>query len=314
MSSSTKTSPGGYLWCLLAILSVLISACGIPDGDGPIESETPTEIVFGDFDGERAIKDVAAQLEFGPRYPGSEGHALVQQWIQSSLQAAGWQIELMEFEYQRISVTNIIATLDQGDPVLPWVVIGAHYDTRKFADRDPDPALRSEPVPGANDGASGVAVLLELGRTMPRDLRVNVSLVFFDAEDNGGIDGWDWIIGSQAYAAGLSVVPSKVIVVDMIGDADQNIYMEESSDVFLNAEIWDAAAGLGVESFIPERKYSIIDDHTPFLEVGISAIDLIDFDYSYWHTTHDTLDKVSAESLQNVGDVIIEWLNRTYGT
>jgi Zn-dependent M28 family amino/carboxypeptidase len=192
----------------------------------------------------------------------------------------------------------------------PQIILGAHYDTRMFADNDPDPSKQLEPVPGANDGASGVAVLLELARVLPAD-SAPVWLVFFDAEDNGRIEGWDWILGSQAFVEGLEFQPEAAVIVDMIGDADQNIYIERNSDPALVQEIWNIAAELGYEqSFIPRPKYSMLDDHTPFLQAGIPAVDIIDFDYPYWHTSEDTVDKVSAESLEVVGITLQEWIAR----
>jgi Zn-dependent M28 family amino/carboxypeptidase len=125
------------------------------------------------------------------------------------------------------------------------------------------------------------------------------------------LPGWDWILGSSALAESLpeTKLPEAVIIVDMIGDADLNIYMERNSDGDLTREIWNTAAELGyAKSFIPEYKFAMLDDHTPFLQRGIRAVDLIDFDYPYWHTTQDTLDKVSAESLNIVGDTLYQWI------
>ena len=278
----------------------------------PVMTFTPIIEVVEPFDGERAWLDVAAQLEFGPRHVGTEGHEKIRQWIKDSLAEANWQVELVEGTYKGTQIQNIVATRGDFDPELPWVTFGAHYDTRKYADQDPDPALRQEPVMGANDGASGVAVLLEMARTIPQDLDVNISLVFFDAEDNGGIDDWEWIVGSQLYVEALTQYPDKFILVDMVGDVDQNILFEQSSDLLLAGEVWDVARQLGIDTFIFEQRGPIIDDHTPFLRQGVSAIDIIDFEYPFWHTTHDTLDKVSAESLQNVGLVLIEWLKQNY--
>jgi Zn-dependent M28 family amino/carboxypeptidase len=178
------------------------------------------------------------------------------------------------------------------------------------ADEDPDPAKQFDPVPGANDGASGVAVLLELARVLP-DNSVPVWLVFFDAEDNGRIEGWDWILGSQAFVEELDFHPEAVVIVDMIGDAVQDIYIERNSNPALVNEIWGIAAELGYQkSFIATAKHSMLDDHTPFIRAGIPAIDIIDFDYPYWHTTEDTVDKVSAESLEAVGKTLQEWISR----
>jgi Zn-dependent M28 family amino/carboxypeptidase len=257
------------------------------------------------FDGQRAYADVQTQVAFGPRIPGSEGHAKVQAWMRAELESAGWQVEVQESEAMGHPIQNIIAK--RGD-ANPQIILGAHYDSRMFADQDPDPANHSQPVPGANDGAAGVAVLLELGRVLPEDT-VPIWLVFFDAEDNGRIEGWDWILGSREFVKNNPVRPRAVIIVDMIGDTDLNIYKERNSDKELTEEIWKVATALGYENvFLSEYKYSMLDDHTPFLEAGLPAIDIIDFDYPYWHTLQDTPDKVSAESLQAVGETLQTWV------
>ena len=231
--------------------------------------------------------------------------------MRAELSAAGWESRVQSAEMLGHPIQNVIAY--RGEE-MPKVIIGAHYDSRMFADNDPDPAKKNDPVPAANDGASGVAVLLELARTLPEN-SVPVWLVFFDAEDNGRISGWDWILGSKAFAAELDFHPEAVVVVDMIGDADQNIYIEQNSDSVLVKEIWSIAAELGYkESFIPNSKYSMLDDHTPFLQAGIPAVDIIDFDYPYWHTTQDTVDKISAESLEAVGRTLQEWVIRRSNT
>jgi len=259
------------------------------------------------FDGQRALDDVERQVAFGPRLPGSPAHAQLITWLQSELDALDWTVELQETTYQDQPVKNIIAR--RGDDQLPWIILGAHYDSRFVTDNDPDPDKRETPVPGANDGASGVAVLLELARILPEDIDKQVWLVFFDAEDQGRIPGWDWILGSRAFVEALSGEPDSVVIVDMVGDADLNIYKERNSDPELTEEIWQAAAQRGHhEEFIPQLGYSILDDHTPFLEQGIRAIDIIDFDYPYWHTVDDTPDKVSAQSLYVVGDTLLFWL------
>ena len=181
-----------------------------------------------------------------------------------------------------------------------------------MADQDPDPRLRTQPVPGANDGASGVAVLLELARTLPVDLPVQIWLVFFDAEDNGDIQGWDWIMGSSAFVASLEAKPDAAIIIDMIGDADLNLPIEQNSTPELVQQIWQTAKDLGYESvFLNQPGYSMLDDHTPFLQAGIPAVDIIDFDYPYWHTTQDTPDKVSAQSLEIIGNTLTQWLKNS---
>jgi len=257
------------------------------------------------FDGQHAFRDVETQVAFGPRVPGSDGHAKIQEWMGQELTKAGWQVEVQESEALGHPIKNVIAKRSDESP---QIIIGAHYDSRIFADHDPDPSQHTNYVPGANDGASGVAVLLELARILPEDTPP-IWLAFFDAEDNGDIEGWDWILGSGEFVRNNSIQPRAVIVVDMIGDADLNIYKERNSNPALTDEIWATAKNLGYENkFIPQYKYSMLDDHTPFLQAGMPAIDIIDFDYPYWHTTQDTPDKVSAESLQAVGKTLQVWV------
>jgi len=257
------------------------------------------------FDGSLAYADVQTQVAFGPRVPGSAGHAMIQEWISAELQKAGWQVEIQEAERLGHPIHNIVAKRN-ADP--PQIILGAHFDTRMIADNDPDSAKRGDPVPGANDGASGVAELLELARSLPIDTTA-VWLVFFDAEDNGRIDGWDWILGSRSFAENLNYSPRAIVVLDMIGDADLNIYLEKNSNLEIRQDIWSTAQKLGYgDKFINQEKYSMEDDHTPFLEAGLPAVDLIDFDYPYWHTTQDTADKVSVESLHAVGDTLWHWV------
>ena len=259
------------------------------------------------FDGERAHADVQIQVAFGPRIVGTEGHAKAMEWIRDELVKAGWQVEIQESEAMGHPVKNIVAKRNAPNP---QIIVGAHYDTRMYADEDPNLENSLQPVPGANDGASGVAVLLELARTLPQDT-APVWLVFFDTEDNGRIEGWDWILGSREFVKNNPVQPRAVVVVDMIGDADLNIYKEGNSNPELTDEIWSVAKSLGYEkAFIPEYKHSMLDDHTPFLEVGLPAVDLIDFDYPYWHTIADTPDKVSAQSLEVVGRTLWTWVTQ----
>jgi len=264
-----------------------------------------------EFDGGQALKDVEYQIALGPRVPESTAHDQIVGWTQSQLKEAGWTVEVQETQRMGHPIRNVIGKWGHGTP---WIILGAHYDSRLAADQDPNQENRSLPVPGANDGASGVAVLLELARALPSHLEKQANpgqiwLVFFDAEDNGDLPGWDWLLGSQAFVDGLTGKPNAVVVVDMIGDKDLNIYQEKNSNRNLIDEIWSQAARLGYSAqFIPKYKYSMIDDHTPFLMAGIPAVDIIDFDYPYWHTRADTPDKVSAQSLKVVGDTLLEWL------
>jgi Zn-dependent M28 family amino/carboxypeptidase len=278
------------LGCLaLAVVATLLPACG---ARGPLT-----------FDGERAYRHVRAQCDLGFRPTGSEAGWATGDYIIGELEAQGWAVETEEFLYRDTLVRNVVG---KGVGEGPVIILGAHYDTRKSADQED----ASVPVLGANDGASGVAVLLELARTLDADVLHNeVWLAFFDAEDNGRIDGWDWCVGSEYMAGHLEADPEAVVVVDMIGDADQQLYWEYNSDVALQQRLWEIAAGLGYDDvFTATYRYAMYDDHYPFARRGITAVDIIDFDYPYWHTTQDTPDKVSADSLERVGRVVEVWL------
>jgi glutaminyl-peptide cyclotransferase len=125
------------------------------------------------------------------------------------------------------------------------------------------------------------------------------------------LGGWDWAVGSTYMAGMLQEPVAKMILVDMVGDTDQQLYFEVNSDSALRKELWDIAAGLGYsKEFIPQPKYSLMDDHIPFVRKGIPSVDIIDFDYPYWHTTQDTPDKVSPQSLERVGRVVETWLKQ----
>jgi glutaminyl-peptide cyclotransferase len=256
------------------------------------------------FDSQRAYQDVLTQVSFGARTPGSIAHGETVAYIQQELEKAGWKVKIQSTEWDGFFIQNIIASRSE---IAPRIIVGAHYDSRLLADQDPGPGSRS-PVPGANDGASGVAVLLELARTLPFD-SVPFWFVFFDAEDNGGLDNRQWIMGSRAFVSTLTERPHSVVIVDMVGDADLNLFIERNSDAALTSEIWTQAASLGYgKYFIASPKYAMLDDHTPFLDAGIPAVDIIDFDYPYWHTSADTADKVSAHSLQAVGETLWAWI------
>jgi len=265
---------------------------------------TPAPAVF---DGQRAYTWVEQQCALGPRVTGSPARDAALQLLRDTLEAQGWTVEEQAFDYRGVTVRNLLAWRGEG----PAVLLGAHYDSRAAADQE-DP---TRPVPGANDGASGVAVLLELARVLDLDWgQRRVYLAFFDAEDNGELQAWPWSVGAEAMAAdwearGYSPL-EQVVVVDMVGDADLQLYFDAHSDPELRAALWTLAAELGYSAFIPQVKYAMIDDHLPFARRGIPAVDIIDFDYPYWHTTQDTPDKVAPASLEAVGRVLETWLER----
>jgi Zn-dependent M28 family amino/carboxypeptidase len=288
------------LWALTVLAFVLVACTKLGPTVEP--SPSPAPLVF---DGQAAYAHVVAQCDLGFRPTGSEAGWATGDYIVSYLVEQGWAVRTQEFSYRDTPVRNVIGSVGEG----PVIVVGAHYDTRRSADEE-DPDV---PVMGANDGASGVAVLLELARTLDRErLQNRVWLAFFDAEDNGRLDGWEWCVGSSYMAAHLKVTPEAVVVVDMVGDADQQLFLERNSDEALQAQLWGIAASLGYSvTFVSEYRWAMYDDHVPFAQRGIPAVDVIDFDYPYWHTTQDTPDKVSPDSLERVGRVVEVWLERS---
>jgi len=283
----------------------------------PLRTRLPLILLFvlgttqpaqgANFGGREAMAHVEAQMKLGPRPTGSEAWRATGDYIAHHLKSTGWVVEELRFAYQGTRIRNIIGRKGQG----PVVILGAHYDTRLRADQDKKNPER--PVPGANDGASGVAVLLELALSLDSGrLTREIWLTFFDAEDNGGLDGWEWAAGAKFMAENLTLRPEVVVVADMVGDADQQIYYEKNSDPEWRQRIWSTAHRLGYgKYFLSLPRYEMVDDHVPFARKGIPAVDIIDFDYPYWHTTEDTIDKISAASLERVGrtlEVFVEGL------
>jgi glutaminyl-peptide cyclotransferase len=264
------------------------------------------------FSGAAAYDDVKTLLQFGPRVTGTEPDRKAGDWILNKIKEAGWSASADAGEYSGVPVRNLVGRKGRG----PVILLGAHYDSRRCADQPAGGC--GQPVLGADDSASGVAVLLELARTLDLDWSQHqVWLVFFDAEDNGDLNGWEWIVGSRqfalyvrdAQAAGIGF--RAMVLLDMVADFDQQFYWEGNSDPAVRADIWAVAETLGYgREFIPSQKYTMLDDHIPFRDLGIPSVDIIDFDYPYWHTAGDTLDKISSDSLERIGRTLEVWLEK----
>ena len=267
------------------------------------------------FDAENAYNYLKKQCDFGPRDPGSAGHQRCKDYLIRELQRYAEKVTPQVFMFsfgnpvQTVSATNIIATFQPEKR--ERVLLCAHWDTRPWADRDPDPKNFKKPVLGANDGASGVAVLLEMARLFhTQKPNVGVDIVLFDAEDAGSYgNDRSWAKGSEAFAREYrsKYFPRFGILIDMIGDADLTVYKEQFSAQYAAPVVelvWNKAAQLGITEFVPSIKFSVFDDHIPLLEAGIRCIDIIDFDYPYWHTIEDTPDKCSASSLGKIGRLL----------
>ena len=267
-----------------------------------------------EVDGARAQARVAFQVAAGARVPGSAAHARILEWLDAELIRLGGRVERQAFTDsslgRSLALTNVIARF--GPAGAPGIVLCAHWDSRAWADQDPDPAFRGLPVPGANDGASGVAVLLEIAELMSRrPPPLPVDLVFFDGEDQGGANQpQGFCLGARHYARQLGTrgeeKPLAAFLFDMVGDRDLEIYPEvQSAERAANlvALVLEGARVTGAHQFKPDPRYSIVDDHIPLLDAGIPAVDIIDFDYPAWHTHRDLPDQTSPASLAAVARV-----------
>ena len=270
------------------------------------------------FDQDGAFTYLIGQCQIGPRYPGSPGHDDCRKYLLDQLSGYTSLVKIQDFNYRDealqkdLKLTNIITSFypEKKERVL----LCAHWDTRPFADLDPDSALRSEPILGANDGASGVAILLEIARMVSsKEPRRGVDIVFFDGEDWGPESNLDkFCLGSKYFAKNKGdYQPEFGILLDMVGDKDLTLYQEGYSLRYareLTDLIWSTARSLGLHCFKDSIGQFVYDDHVPLLEAGIPCVDLIDFDYPYWHTTSDTPDKCSPKSLQIIGDLLMDIL------
>ncbi len=267
------------------------------------------------FDGSRAYDHLLAQCEFGPRNPGSLGHDRTREYLVEHLSQYANRVEQQRFSFRdeeldsAFQLTNIVACFYPEQT--HRVILCAHWDTRPRADRDSNLANRGVPILGANDGASGVAVLLELASTLrQRKPKYGIDLVLFDGEDYGEEGDLDhYLLGSSHFANHLGAHKYEFgILLDMVGDRELTIYVEGHSLLYapeLVKLIWDKASELGMREFRPQVGPTLLDDHIPLNSIGIPTVDLIDFDYPYWHTLEDTPDKCSPSSLQLIGSLLI---------
>jgi len=276
------------------------------------------------FDGDSAFNWLEKQCEFGPRNPGSKGYYDCKDFLIQNLKEFSDTVFTQNFTYTELrnnntyDLSNIIAEFNVNSE--KHILLGAHWDTRPWADKDLNPSNRFTPILGANDGASGVAVLMELAKMFNSNPPpINVTLVLFDGEDIGveGIPN-SYAKGSQYFAKNLPIQkPDFGIILDMIGDRILEIPIERNSYRVapnLVDELWDLAEKLKLPGFQNILGYDIYDDHIPLWEIAeIPAIDLIDFNYpnhrvNYWHTLNDIPQNCSPESLDQVGLLITNYI------
>ncbi len=267
------------------------------------------------FDGERAYTDLKKQVSFGPRVPNTKQHIQCRDWLVGQLKPLADKLIVQSFwdraRENDLHLHNVIAVFNP--KASKKLMIAAHWDSRPVSDQAKSASDRIKPVPGANDGASGVAVLLELARCLKKKAPdVCVILAFWDGEDYGP-HAKEMFLGSRYFVQDpKGFRPDSGILLDMIGDADLEIPREVNSNISdrdTMDRLWAIATELGYQKHFPDRLgQAIEDDHIPFIEAGIPFVDLIDFDYPYWHTPNDTADKCSAKSLKVVGDVVLSYI------
>ncbi|MBI1764884.1 MAG: M28 family peptidase [Acidobacteria bacterium] len=270
-----------------------------------------------DFSGERAFNHVKTQVEFGPRPAGSAALEKTREYLVKELKSYGLKVTLDEFTpttpQGKVKMKNIIAELPGEAPNI--IAIASHYDTKPY---------KEFAFVGANDGGSSTGALLEIARVMAAEKtkrKFTYQFVFFDGEEAFCAD-WSECLNGKDHTYGSSHMVERLraakqleqikalILLDMIGDKDLKIPREQNSSSWLMQAIWETAQEAGYNKNFPARTTYTEDDHARFLEAGVSAVDLIDFEYGgpdnpYWHTKEDTLDKISAQSLKAVGDVVL---------
>ena len=327
-TGSQKRLIGVLFACFLLINVVSASENNETWGDSIDICQKTTEL---QFNGTSANQSVIWQTELGPRLPGSNASSLLRTSLSENLTTLGWNVEFKNHISHEIELTNVIATwkpqnLSQNETnKLGRIVLSAHYDTRNVANRDSNESLRNTPILGANDGASGVAALMELGRIIPgMNLNNEVMLLFSDAEDQGD----NYTLGAKAWADNLTEDEinrtESFILLDMIGDSDLHLTKISPSTPILTQNMILLGQKLGLSNQVDgcngqrsdviwsNQSLPIFDDHVHAFYLGIPSLDIIDIAYGknaepyegYWHTTQDTADKVSAESLESVGKIV----------
>jgi len=276
------------------------------------------------FDEDHAFSYLVAQCDFGPRNPGSDGYYACLDYLITELDQSANEIILQDFSYQerrynkQYNLQNIIARFNPDAEF--QTIISAHWDTRPWADQEDLRQDRNQPIIGANDGASGVAILLELAKIMGENPPpIGVNLVFFDGEDLG-VPGENetYCQGSRFFAKNLPIPrPDEAINLDMVGDKQLVLPIERYSLEYhpkLVRHLWDRAKDMGLDAFIGRVDYAIYDDHVRLNEIaGIPSIDIIDFKYpnsyaNFWHTLNDIPENCSEESLGQVGALMVDYI------
>ena len=290
-------------------MALMIAAMQSPNSRVPVpqspEPRIPSPVTF---DSARAWAHLTKQVEFGPRPAGSPALDECRRYIVSQLEAIGLHPREQAFEARTpngpVRMANVVATIPGRRP--ERIALATHFDTKLFTE------FR---FVGASDGASSTATVLELARVLTaRQNEFTIELLFFDGEE--AVIEWggtDRTYGSRHYVQAARQDGSlrslkALVLLDMIGDHALTVSRDTNSTPWLNDIIWASAAKLGHTATFLDQDLAIEDDHLPFLEAGIPAVDIIDFDYPVWHTAKDDLPQVSARSLQIVAEVVLDAL------
>lgn len=294
-------------------LPIAFTACG--GADAAPRAAAAAAAASIEFDAAAAMTNVRKQVAFGARVPGTAAHRATGDWLVAELKRRADTVIVQRWTHttadgKQLPMRNILARFRPRES--RRVLYLAHWDSRPIADRESDPVRAAQPVPGANDGASGVAILLGVADALKKKpSAVGVDLLFVDGEDWGNFDtDTDVLIGSRYFAEHLpdsAYAPLFGVLWDMVGDSvpvfEQEAYSVQSAPEVVQ-RVWTTAQRLGHEAAFTNRQgIAITDDHVPLQRKGLRVIDVIDLDYPWHHTTGDTPDKVSQRTLQMVGDV-----------
>jgi Zn-dependent M28 family amino/carboxypeptidase len=319
----TRFNPHGCIrYLTVALLLGTVAGCTpVAAVDGP--RYCANHAAMPEFDGSRAFEHLRTQVAFGPRVPGSDGHRAQLAWMTEYLRERAAAVEHQSFIHtteagELLELTNVIARFHP--EARRRVLLLAHWDTRPAAEQDPDPARRREPLLGANDGASGVAVLLELADLLHRHpAPIGVDILLTDGEDYGPTAA-DMFLGARHFADHKPAAyrPQYGVLLDMVADTQPRFPTEGYSRRYapeVVTKIWRIAQEIGLGEYFPQEPGGyIMDDHVFLNAAGIPTANIIDFDFgpdnSHWHTHRDDLDQVSAEGLGAVGRVLIALLCR----
>lgn len=304
------------MYALFLLAALLFISCDRRQQQAETQQPQSMKKQYPKFDGKKAFEYLQVQTGFGPRNPNSIGHTKCLQFLTDELKKYTESVTQQTFAVQgygeTLRLTNLFASFKP--ELKKRILLLAHWDTRPRAEEDTDPQMRDKPIIGANDGASGVAVLLELARTFKENPPpIGVDILLTDGEDYGDSrkDGNNnlYSLGAKHFAKIKSphYTPQFGILLDMVGDSDLQIPLEQHSMQYAPQAldmVWKAAEEIGVANFVNIPGEAVVDDHLPLNEAGIPTIDIIDFQYPHWHTQHDTPDKCSPQSLEAVGNVL----------